>query len=109
MAVEVKDRAIKISDLDEKLGSTREERIEELFFVTARGNKQPEILPERLEKEFSAGQNLYVFSLVDLTRSVPALAGEKSRRTFLIRVGEQLNAFSDTKYRLAWKKVLQNL
>ncbi|MDQ6665665.1 MAG: restriction endonuclease, SacI family, partial [Acidobacteriota bacterium] len=108
MAVEVKDRALKIADLDEKLGSTREKLIEELFFVTARGNKQPEILPGRLEKEFSAGQNLYIFSLVDLTRSVLALAGEKSRRTFLINVGAQLDAFSDTKHRLAWKKVLQD-
>ncbi|MGI8991538.1 MAG: restriction endonuclease, SacI family [Bryobacteraceae bacterium] len=77
MAVEVKDRALRISDFDEKLGATREKRIEELFFVTARGNKRPEIFPERPDKEFSAGQNLYVFSLIDLTRSVLAFDWRK--------------------------------
>ncbi len=109
IAVEVKDRIITISDFEEKLTSTRRKGIEEVFFASARGNKQPEGMPERVEKEFAAGQNLYVFNLVDLARSVLALAGEQSRRNFLNLVGEHHNAFSDTKHRLAWKKALQRM
>ena len=109
IAVEVKDRTIKVSDFEEKLTSTRQRGIGEVFFVSARGNKQPDGMPDRLEKEFSAGQNLYVFNLIDLARSVLALAGEESRRDFLSHVGEQLDAFSDTKHRLAWKKALQQM
>ena len=109
IAVEVKDRTITVSDFEEKLTSTRQEGIREVFFVSARGNRQPDGMPDRLEKEFAAGQNLYVFNLIDLARSILALAGEHSRRDFLIHVGEQLDSFSDTKHRLAWKKALQQM
>jgi hypothetical protein len=49
---------------------------------------------------------LYVFSLVELAEPLLALTGEASRRRFLINVGEQLDRYSDTKHRLAWKKAL---
>lgn len=107
IAVEVKDRTVTVSDLEEKLSSTRERGIKEIFFVFARGKEQAEGVRERLAKEFSAGQNLYVFNIVGFAKSVLALAGESSRRDFLIFVGEQLDSYSDTKHRLAWKAVLQ--
>ena len=109
MAVEVKDRTITLSDIEEKLSTTRERTIKEVFFVSAKGNTEAGDVPERIAKEFSAGQNLYVFRLDDLTRSVLALAGEESRREFLVLVGRQLDEFSDTKHRLAWKNTLQQM
>jgi hypothetical protein len=60
-------------------------------------------------KEFAAGQNLYVLNLVELAESILALTGEESRRYFLIDVGEQLDKYSDTKHRLAWKKYLDEI
>ncbi len=77
-----------------------------MFFVSARGSKEAEDVPRRVTKEFASGQNLYVFSLVELAEPLLALTGEASRRRFLINVGEQLDRYSDTKHRLAWKKAL---
>jgi hypothetical protein len=109
IALEVKDKTVTVSDLEEKLGATRERGIKEVFFVSGRGKKESEDVPARVAKEFAAGQNLYVCNLVELAESVLALTGEASRRYFLIDVGEQLDKYSDTKHRLAWKKTLDEI
>jgi SacI restriction endonuclease len=109
VAIEVKDRTVTVSDLEEKLGTTREKGIKEVFFVSGRGSREAEGVPERAAKEFAAGQNLYVFTLVELAGAILALAGEEARKDFLINVGQQLDAHSDTKHRLAWKKALQEM
>jgi SacI restriction endonuclease len=109
IAVEVKDRTVTVSDLEEKLGNTREKGIKEVFFVSGRGTREAEGVRERVAKEFAAGQNLYVFTVVELSKAILALAGEEARRDFLIYVGQQLDSYSETKHRLAWKKILQNI
>ena len=109
MAVEVKDRTITVADLEEKLSTTREKEIKELFFVSGRPIVQTEDVPERVAKEFSAGQNLYVFRLSELARSVLALTGAQARRDFLVLVGKQLDEFSEIKDRLAWRKAIQDI
>jgi len=109
IAIEVKDKTVTISDLEEKLGATREQGIKEVFFVSGRGDKEAEGVPIRVAKEFAAGQNLYVCNLVELVQSFLALTGEASRRDFLTNVAEQLDKYSDTKHRLAWKNVLDEM
>ncbi len=109
IAIEVKDKTVTVSDLEEKLGATREKSIKEVFFVSARVNKEADDVPLRVAQEFSFGQNLYVCHLVDLAQSILALTGEASRRNFLANVGEQLDKYSDTKHRLAWKKALDEI
>jgi hypothetical protein len=109
LAIEVKDKTVTVSDLEEKLGATRERGIKEVFFVSGRGEKEAEDVPARVAKEFAAGQNLYVCNLVELAESVLAVTGEESRRYFLIDVGEQLDKYSDTKHRLAWKNNLDEM
>jgi hypothetical protein len=109
IAIEVKDRTVTVSDLEEKLGATREKGIKEVFFVSGREKKETEDVLARVAKEFAAGQNLYVLNLVELAESILALTGEESRRYFLIDVGEQLDKYSDTKHRLAWKKYLDEI
>jgi hypothetical protein len=109
IAIEVKDRTVTVSDLEEKLRTSREQGIREVFFVSGRGTRETEGVPERAAKEFAAGQNLYVFTLMELARPILALAGEEARRDFLIFVGQQLDAHSDTKHRLAWRKVLREM
>jgi hypothetical protein len=109
IAIEVKDKTVLVSDLEEKLGATREKSIKEVFFVSARGNKEAEDVPVRVAKEFASGQNLYVCNLVELAQAFLALMGEASRRDFLIDVGEQLDKYSDTKHRLAWKRALDEM
>lgn len=108
-AIEVKDKTITVSDLEEKLAKTREKGIKEVFFVSGRGNREGEGVPERVAKEFAAGQNLYVFTMAELSRAILALAGEEARRDFLVYVGQQLDSHSETKHRLAWKKILHEI
>jgi hypothetical protein len=109
IAVEVKDKTVTVTDLEEKLAATRAKSIKEVFFVSGRGDKEGEGVRARIAKEFAAGQNFYVFSLVELAESILALTGEASRRKFLTDVGEQLDTYSDTKHRLAWKKALDDM
>lgn len=109
IAVEVKDRSVTVSDLEEKLGATRELSIKEIFFLSGMGRREEKGVSEWVAKEFAAGQNFYVFTLTDLARSILALGGDEARRDFFVYVGQQLDAHSDTKHRLAWKNALQKL
>ena len=109
IAVEVKDRSVAVSDLEEKLPAARKRGVKEVFFVSGKKIKQREGVTERIGKEFSAGQNLYVFQLTELAESVLALSGEESRREFMAYVGSQLDQFSDTKHRQAWKHTLERI
>jgi hypothetical protein len=109
LAIEVKDKTVTVSDLEEKLPATRKRGVKEVFFVSAHGKKEAEGVAGRVSKEFGAGQNLYVCNLFELAESLLAVTGESSRRDFLVRVGEQLDTYSDTRHRLAWKKTLEEL
>lgn len=95
--------------LGREIACDREKCIKEVFFVSGRSNKEAEDVPARVAKEFASGQNLYVFNLIELAQSYLALTGEVSRRDFLIDVGEQLDKYSDTKHRLAWKQALDEM
>jgi len=109
LAIEVKDKTVTVSDLEEKLPATRKRGVKEVFFVSAHEKKEAEGVAKRVAKEFGAGQNLYVCGLFEIAECFLAVTGESPRRDFLIRVGEQLDKYSDTRHRLAWKKALDEL
>lgn len=108
LAVEVKDRAISVSDLEEKKVAARQKGVGEVLFVSTKDSTTPEI-EEWIAKEFAAGQNIHTLNLFDLVESVLALAGEQARRDFLLRIGAELDQYSDTKHRLAWRDALAGL
>jgi len=64
---------------------------------------------QRVARAFAAGQNLYVFDLFEIARSVLALGGEPIRAAFLRKVGEHLNRWNtQPRHRQDWKKLLDS-
>jgi hypothetical protein len=111
LAVEVKDRILTLTDVEGTLRKCRQRKIQDIFFAAPgiKSNEQS-ALKERIERAFTSGQNLYVFSFFDLARSVLALGGESIRVTFLHKVGEHLNAWNtQPSHRQAWKRLLESI
>jgi hypothetical protein len=109
VAVEVKDRELVVSDIEEKLAATRKKGITEVLFVSSKPSKLDIGIKDVLKREFAAGQNINVLDLSVLTRCVLVLAGENARKDFLSRVGLELDRYSDKKHRLAWREVLSSV
>ena len=111
MVVEVKDRALTVSDVEGTLTKARRREIRDIFFAAPQINAADEVaITERIERAFAAGQNLYHFDTLALARAVLALAGEPGRHLFLKRVGEHLDAWSaQPRHRQAWKSLLESL
>ena len=109
MAVEVKDRELVVSDIEEKLTPTRQKGITEVLFVSSKPIKTDTGIPEIIKREFAAGQNIHAFDLSALTRSVLAIAGEAARVDFLHRIGQELDRYSEIKHRLAWRETLTKI
>lgn len=111
LAVEVKDRALTLADVEGTLQKSRQLEIKDIFFAA------PGVRPEdraelegRVTRAFAAGQNLYLFDFFDLARSVLALGGEPIRTTFLQKVGENLDAWNtQPRHRQAWQKLLEGV
>lgn len=110
LAVEVKDRALLIKDVQDKLPRIRERKVAEVFFIALGGISKTEAqgMAALIDREFVSGQNIYIFeSLASLLRPILALVGEDGRREFLEAVGNELDAFqSDISHRHAWATLL---
>jgi hypothetical protein len=111
LAVEVKDRTLTLADLEGTLQKSRQREIRNIFFTSPGVRvEEQEAVAERVAKAFAAGQNLYIFDLFDLARSVFALGGESIRLTFLRKVGEHLDAWNtQPRHRQAWKVLLEKI
>ena len=111
LAVEVKERILTLIDIEGTLQKCRELKINDIFF-TARGVKGDEqkAIDERISRAFTAGQNVYIFNLLDIARSVLAVGGETFRAAFLQKVGEHLDLWNtQPRHRQAWKKLLEEI
>lgn len=110
MAVEVKDKVLTVSQVNDKIPDLRTSGISEIFFVAQQGvaSADEEAVREVKQREFIAGHNLYIVDLTSLAGSTLALIGEAGRRDYLIQVGQHLNAYrSDIRHRKAWADLLQ--
>lgn len=111
MVVEVKDRALKLMDIEGTISKTRQRGIRDVFFAAP--NIDPsdaQAIHNRIATTFAAGQNLYVSDVLVLAQAVLALGGEASRTLFLVRVGEHLDTWNtQPSHRQAWKKLLETL
>gem|GEM_PF-4067908 len=109
LAVEVKDRALTISQLRGKIPSIRERGAFEVFFVAQQGVPKDEADETQalVDHEFISGHNIYITDLFALARVALALIGEESRAEFLSEVGKQLEQYhSDIQHRRAWARLL---
>jgi hypothetical protein len=111
VAVEVKDRILTLADIEGTLQKSRQRQIRDIFFTSAGVRTEDKAaVEERIARAFAAGQNLYVFDLLGLARSVLAVGGEPIRLTFLNKVGEHLDQWcTQPRHRQAWKRLLEQL
>ncbi len=111
LAVEVKDRALTLADVEGTIAKTRKREIQEVFFTAPRiTSADAEKIKSRLSTAFSAGQSFYVFDFFSLARAVLALGGNAMRRLFLQKVGDHLDTWTtQPSHRQAWKQLLEAL
>lgn len=111
LAVEVKDRALTLADLNATVIKARNRAIGEILFLAARasGGRQVEI-QRRMEGAYASGQSVYRIDLFDLVATVLALVGAAGRINFVRRVGEHLDKWAtQPSHRQAWKRLLESL
>ena len=111
MAVEVKDRRLSLSDIEGTLQKAKQRVVSEIFF-TAPGleSGSTAAIGDRIRRSYTSGQNLYVFDLLELSRTVLAIGGESIRLTFLTHVGRNLDNWNvQPRHRQAWQGLLSKL
>jgi hypothetical protein len=112
LAVEVKDRELTVNQISYKLPAMRSQRVSEILFIAQHGvaPEEREAVDELIDKEFTGGQNVYVFDLRSFAPTCLALVGESGRREFLELVGAQLEAYrSGITHRKAWANLLSGI
>ena len=111
LAVEVKDRALTLADVEETIAKTRNREIQEVFFMAPKVDAaDADKINTRLNTAFAAGQSFYVFDFFVLAQAVLALGGNAIRRGFLQEVGEHLDTWNtQPSHRQAWQRLLASL
>lgn len=77
LAVEVKDKELTINHIKDKLPNMRSKLVSEILFIAQNGivkEDRPDI-DELVSKEYSSGQNIYIFPFPSLAESLMALLG----------------------------------
>ena len=110
LLVEVKDRALTLVQLDNKLDHARAEHVAEILFIAKSGKHSDDAdeIDTRILSEFASGQNIYVSNFFDFALGILVLLGEAGRVDFLDRVGKELDrVHSDIVHRKAWAELLK--
>ena len=109
-AVEVKDRALELSDVETVIVKARRNNVTEVIFANAVIRGDDEAIDERVQREFGLGINIYELEISALLRVVLTVAGEDSRTEFLAIVGEELNErVTQPSHKIAWQELLLRL
>lgn len=110
--VEVKDRALSLTQMDRKIEGARAHHIAELLFVvrSGKGIEQDEQIETRIWSEFASGQNVYVAAFRPFAYGVLILLGERGRVKFLDEIGKELDrGGSGIVHRRAWAELLRTV
>lgn len=112
LAIEIKDIELTLAHIQVKLPNFRAKQVTEILFIINKGIviSDKEAITATIDKEFSSGQNIYVFDLIDFSTSSLAILGEKGRRGFLEEVGKVLDEFnSNLIHKQDWAKLLSEI
>lgn len=109
LAVEVKDRALMLADVDATIVKARHRSISEIIFTALLGSEADEQeVQQRFESAFASGQSLYRIDLLDLASAVLAVAGAEARVDFVRGIGNHLDRWTtQPSHRQAWKLLLE--
>ena len=109
LAVEVKDRALKLSDVR---SSTRKAQksissLSNLLFAAPKiHDQEKDSIFNSIETAWASGLNIHRVDIVELAATTFVLLGEEWRPAFLRRIGNELDARGDHAHRLAWHRIL---
>jgi len=106
LTIEVKDIALSISHIKSKLKDARSLQVSNLLFIAQKGIIDENEISLLIEHEFSGGQNIYVYNILDFISPLLVLLGEGGRIDFLTNIGKTLDEYSEIKSRQAWSKML---
>lgn len=112
LLVEVKDRALRLTQMDRKIEGARAHHVAELLFLVQSGNgsAQEENIGSRIWSEFASGQNVYVAAFRPFAFGLLILLGERGRVRFLDEVGKELDrGGSGIALRRAWADLLRTV
>ncbi|MBX3002064.1 MAG: restriction endonuclease, SacI family [Caldilineaceae bacterium] len=114
LLIEVKDRSLRLVQLDSKLDQARSRQITELLFLTKKGAETDEEesteIAQRVQSEFASGQNIYITSFPDFAVGVLILFGERGRRAFVLKIGAELDRVNaGISHRRAWSQLLKTV
>lgn len=110
MLIEVKERKLTLTQINAKLDKARSQKISEIIFMAQRGieGQESEQIQDKISKEFSSGQNVYITDLSEFSTGIFMLLGEEGRVIFINKVGEELDrAGSSIVDRRAWAQLLR--
>ncbi len=72
--------------------------------------KNHDAIDKKITQEFTSGQNIYIFNLVEFAKGILILLGERGRVDFISRIGPELDASkSSIKHRKAWATLLKEI
>lgn len=106
LTIEVKDTALSISPIKSKLKDARSLQVSNLLFIAQKGVIDQNEINLLIEHEFSAGQNIYLFNILNFIDPLLVLLGEDGRIDFLVNIGKTLDEYSEIKSRQIWSKML---
>jgi hypothetical protein len=113
LAVEVKDRELVLNHITSKLPDIRAKKVSEILFIAQKGvsKKNGKKIEELVEKEFSSGQNIYVFEdVLQFSSGILALLSEDGRRKFLENVGMNLDKYGAAiQHKKDWAELLAKI
>lgn len=112
LAIEVKDKELTVNHLIDKLPNMRSKRVSEILFIAQSGivKEEQANINELLTKEYSSGQNIYIFTFSGFSDSVIALLGEGGRRIFLEQVGVTLDKYGYAiQHKRDWASLLSRI
>jgi hypothetical protein len=113
LLIEVKDRSLTLMQLDSKVDLARSRQIAEILFLTQSGESSvvdDAQINQRVLSEFSSGQNIYIANFGDFSLGILILLGEKGRRNFLSKVGQELDRVNaKIAHRKAWAQLLKEV
>ena len=111
LAVEVKDRALTLLELNATIQKARETRTTEILFAAdSPATSEQADIESRIRQEWGQGTNIYHVEIADLIHAVFPLLGSDARVDFLREIGNDFDANAiQPAIRTSWADILRRI
>ena len=112
LAAEVKDKTLNLTQFKNTIESARTNKITEILLIAEKGiiEKEKTELEDRVNKEFTSGQNVYIENFHSFAIGILVLLGESGRVKYLNNIGPELDRVnSNISLRKKWAELLSKV